>query len=177
MGKHKKWVQLVIFGVVLVIGVFTIVSNLTSSGPAKYPQPGGKAPDFTLIGLDGKKHKLSEFKGKPVMLNFWGTFCPPCKEEMPAIQRQYDKWSQQGVVFLGVNLDQSPITVQAFMEQFKLNLPTLLDPKEEVRKLYGVSEYPTTFFIQADGTVKAKHIGEMKEAFIEQSLDELTAAK
>ncbi len=170
MGKHKKWVQLAIFAVVLVVGALTIISNLTASGSEKYPQAGGKAPDFSLLGLDGRVHQLSDYKGKPVLINFWGTFCPPCKEEMPALQRQYEKWSKEGVVFLEVNVDKNKITVQSFMEQYKLNLPVLLDPQEKVRKQYGVMDYPTTFFIQADGSIDSKKIGAMDESFIDQTL-------
>ncbi|MEW9699036.1 thiol-disulfide oxidoreductase ResA [Paenibacillus sp. SI8] len=173
MGKKKKWVQIAIFAVVLIIGVFTIITNLSAADSKKYPQVGSKAPDFSLIGLDGSSHKLSDYKGKPVLVNFWGTFCPPCKEEMPDLQKQYEKWSSKGVVFLEVNVDKNKITVQSFMEQYKLNLPVLLDAKEEVRKLYGVMDYPTTFFIGPDGKVEVKKIGQMTESFIDQTLADL----
>ncbi|MFD0694879.1 thiol-disulfide oxidoreductase ResA [Paenibacillus sp. GCM10027628] len=175
MGAKKKWVQMAIFAVVLIIGVFTIITNLSAADSKKYPQVGDKAPDFSLIGLDGKTHKLSEYKGKPVLVNFWGTFCPPCKEEMPDLQKQYDKWNSQGVVFLEVNVDKNKVTVQGFMDQYKLNLPVLLDAKEEVRKKYGVMDYPTTFFINPDGKVEVKKIGQMTESFIDQTLAQLTA--
>jgi peroxiredoxin len=175
MKTNKKWLQITIFAVVLVIGVFTIINNLSASGDKKYPQVGDKAPNFTLLDFDGNAHKLSDYKGKPVLVNFWGTFCPPCKEEMPALQRQYDKWSSQGVVFLEVNLDTNKITAQSFMEQYKLSLPVLLDTKEEVRKDYGVLEYPSTFFIGADGKIAYKKIGEMQEAYLEETLASLSA--
>ena len=81
-----------------------------------------------------KTHELSDYKGKPVLVNFWGTFCPPCKEEMPDLQKMYDKWKSQGVVFLEVNVDKNKVTVQSFMDQYKLNMPVLLDAKEVVRK-------------------------------------------
>jgi peroxiredoxin len=174
MGKNRKWIQLAIFAVVLVIGALTIISNLSASGNKKYPQVGDKALDFALVDMAGQTHKLSEFKGKPVLINFWGTFCPPCKEEMPALQHQYDKWKQQGVTFLEVNLDTNKITVQSFLDQYKLNLPVLLDSKEVVRKDYGVLEYPTTFFIDKDGKIAFKKIGQMQESYIEETLKALT---
>src|ERR1700730_7333124 len=105
MKNNKKWLQLAIFAIVLVIGVFTIINNLSASGDKKYPQVGDKAPDFTLLDFNGKAHQLSDYKGKLVLINFWGTFCPPCKAEMPALQRQYDQWSAKGVQFLEINLD------------------------------------------------------------------------
>ncbi|UJF31177.1 redoxin domain-containing protein [Paenibacillus hexagrammi] len=177
MGANKKWVQIGIFAIVLVIGVFTIITNLSASDSKKYPQEGDKAVDFSLVGLDGKTHQLSDYKGKPVLVNFWGTFCPPCKEEMPSLQKMYEKWSQKGVVFLEVNVDKNKVTVQGFMDQYSLNLPVLLDAKEEVRKKYGVMDYPTTFFVDSEGRVAVKRIGQMDEAYIDQTLSSLTGAK
>ncbi|MCD1260173.1 redoxin domain-containing protein [Paenibacillus athensensis] len=170
MGTYKRWVQLGIFAVVLVVGILTIINNLSSSDSKSYPQVGGKALNFTLVGLDGQTHELADFKGKPVVINFWGTFCPPCKEEMPALQRQYEKWSPQGVVFLEVNVDTNKVTVQGFMDQYKLSLPVLLDANEKVRKMYGVMDYPTTFFVGKDGKITVKKIGQMDESFIDTTI-------
>jgi peroxiredoxin len=175
MKTNKKWLQLAIFAVVLVIGVFTIISNLSASDDKKYPQVGDKAPNFTLLDFDGNAHSLSDFKGKPVLINFWGTFCPPCKAEMPALQRQYDEWSSKGVVFLEINLDTNKITAQSFMEQYNLTLPVLLDTKEVVRKDFGILEYPTTIFVGADGKIAYKKIGEMQESYIHDTLTSLMA--
>lgn len=174
MGKNKRWVQMAIFTVVIVIGALTLINNLYATD--KKPVEGSKAPEFTLVGLDGKQHQLSEYKGKTVMVNFWGTFCPPCKDEMPAIQNQYDKLNKQNAEFLALNLGESKITVQSFVEQYKINFPILLDDKEEVRKRYGVMQYPTTFFIDPEGKIAKIRIGEMDEAFIEQTLASISAA-
>jgi peroxiredoxin len=173
MGKNRRWVQLGIFSVVIVIGLLTLISNLYATD--KRPVEGSKAPDFTLAGLDGKQHKLSDYKGKTVVVNFWGTFCPPCKNEMPAIQHQYDKFNQQDVVFLGLNLGESKITVQSFLDQNKITFPILMDDNEATRKRYSVMNYPTTFFITPGGTIAKIMIGEMTEAYIEQTLASLSA--
>ncbi|NOU97598.1 thiol-disulfide oxidoreductase ResA [Paenibacillus sp. LMG 31456] len=174
MGKNKRWVQLVIFSAVLLIGALTLINNLYAKD--KKPVEGSKAPDFTLVGLDGKEHQLSDYKGKTVMINFWGTFCPPCKDEMPAIQHQFDKRNAQKVEFLGLNLGESKITVQNFIDQYKITFPILLDDNEETRKRYGVMNYPTTFFVGPDGKIAKIWIGEMTEAFIEQTIASITAA-
>lgn len=92
---------------------------------------------------------------------------------MPALQKQYDKWSKQGVIFLEVNVDKNKVTVQSFMDQYNLNMPVLLDAKEVVRKQYGVMDYPTTFFIGTDGKVAVKKIGQMTESFIDETLSKL----
>jgi peroxiredoxin len=175
VGRNKKWVQIGIFAIVLIIGVFTIITNLSASAGKKYPQQGDKATNFSLVGLDGTTHELSDYKGKPVLVNFWGTFCPPCKEEMPDLQKMYDKYQKQGVVFLEVNVDKNKVTVQGFMDQYKLNMPVLLDANEVVRKLYGVMDYPTTFFIGADGKIEVKKIGQMDESFIDETLSQLVS--
>lgn len=109
------------------------------------------------------------------MVNFWGTFCPPCKDEMPAIQHQYEKRDQQNVVFLGLNLGESSITVKNFIDQYKVSFPILLDDNEEIRKRYGVMQYPTTFFIAPSGKIAKIHIGEMDEALIEKTIASISS--
>jgi peroxiredoxin len=174
MGKNKRWVQLVIFSAVLLIGALTLINNLYAKD--KKPVEGSKAPDFKLVGMDGKEHSLSDYKGKTVVVNFWGTFCPPCKDEMPAIQHQYDKRNTDKVAFLGLNLGESKITVQNFIDQYKVNFPILLDDNEETRKRYGVMNYPTTFFIGPDGRIAKIWIGEMTEPFIEKTVADISNA-
>ncbi|WP_240413910.1 thiol-disulfide oxidoreductase ResA [Paenibacillus periandrae] len=174
MGKNKRWIQLAIFAIAIVIGALTLFNNLYATD--KRPVEGAKAPDFTLSGLDGKKHTLSDYKGKTVMVNFWGTFCPPCKEEMPAIQHQFDKRDTQNVEFLALNLGESKITVQSFIDQYKITFPILLDDNEATRKRYGVSNYPTTFFISPDGKIAKIMVGEMSEVFIEKTLESIKAS-
>jgi len=176
MGKHRKWIQIAIFSIVLVIGVFTIVSNLSSKSP-EYPRVGSKAPEFSLLGLDGAVHKLSDVgKDKVVVLNFWGTFCEPCKNEMPALQRQVDKWKSSGVTVLGVNQDISRVTAQQFEREYGINFMSVHDEKQAVRAMYGVTDYPTTMFIGKDGIVKEIKVGEMTESYIEQTISRILKA-
>lgn len=170
MGKHRQWFQIAIFAVILVIGALTLTSQLFSGD--KKPTQGAQAPNFKLLGLDGKTYELSDFKGKAVVVNFWGTFCEPCREEMPALQRQHAKWGDKLVV-LGLNLDEPKVTVENFISQYKVTFPILMDKNEEIRKRYGVSQYPTTFFVDPDGTVGQIRIGGMDETFIEQTVASL----
>lgn len=172
MGNNRKWIQISIFAVIVVVGALTIASNLFANN--EKPSVGGKAPNFTLKSMDGETYELSDLKGKAVMVNFWGTFCEPCRYEMPAIQRQFDKWDKEKVVFLGVNLGESKVTVANFIEQYKVSFPILLDNNEETRKRYGVTQYPTTFFIGPDGKISDIHKGVMDDAIIEQKLAAIT---
>lgn len=174
MGKHRRWIQVVILSAAVILGTITIGSNLFSNNELKVPQVGDKPPGFSLYGLDGRQHSLSEFKGKVMMINFWGTFCPPCAEEMPAIQEQYALWKEKGVAVLGVNLDEETITVQSFIKQNKVTFPILFDEKLRITRKYGVNSYPTTFFINRQGRIEEIAVGGMTESFIEQKLSSMT---
>lgn len=171
MKKHRKWLQIVVLLILAGVGVFALGDSLTNKD--RLPRVGDTAPDFQLLGLDGQVHKLSDYRGKVVMLNFWGTWCPPCKEEMPHMQEQYEKWQQAGLEILAVNLGESKITVDNFMQQNQLKFPALLDPQMAIRKKYGVYWYPTTFFIDRKGKITAKVETQMDEQQIEQNIIKL----
>ncbi|WP_051276506.1 TlpA family protein disulfide reductase [Desulfovirgula thermocuniculi] len=122
---------------------------------------GRQAPDFTLPAPDGKKVTLSSLRGKPVVLNFWATWCPPCREEMPAIQEFYRQKGRE-VEVLAVNLtssERSPGAVQEFLKENGYTFPVLLDGRGEVAGLYLVRAIPTTFFLDGDGVIRYRHTG------------------
>ncbi|MCC2684923.1 MAG: resA [Paenibacillaceae bacterium] len=171
MGKHRTWIQIAILLVLVIVGAFAVGGSFASRSPL--PVVGDKAPDFTLTDLDGQTHQLSEYRGKPVVINFWGTFCPPCRDEMPAIQAQYDKWRQQGFTVLAVNLGENKVTVDSFVKQLKLTFPVLLDPDMDLSRKYGVKLYPTTYFVDKSGKIEAKQEGQMEQDFIERNIMKL----
>jgi peroxiredoxin len=168
MGKNRKWIQSVILAAVLLLGGYTIGSSLFSK--EEIPKEGSTAPAFTLTGLDGKTYKLSDYKGKVVLVNFWGSWCEPCVSEMPVIQKQYEKWKSQGVEVLALNLDESMVTVQSFVKQHGLTFPILFDKELKMRNKYRVIGYPTTFFVNKKGEIDTIFAREMKESDIEQTL-------
>lgn len=172
MGKQKKWAQTLILAALLLVGGFTIGRTLFE-GNAAAPQPGGQAPEFTVKGIDGNTYKLGSLKGKPVVLNFWATYCEPCAAEMPALQRQADRWTAEGVHVIGMNLAENAVTVQGFLREYNLRFPIYMDKDESIRKAYGVYQYPTTFFIRPDGTVMEIKIGGMSEDYIAQTISAL----
>ncbi|MCY9659443.1 redoxin domain-containing protein [Paenibacillus chondroitinus] len=174
MAKNRRWIQISIFLVVFILLLLTIVQGVLNRDKAVIA--GTAAPEFSLLGLDGKVHNLSDYNNKTVVLNFWGTFCPPCRAEMPAIQKQYDKWKGNGLIVLGVNLGEANVTAQNFVDQYKLTFPILLDPKLRVRDLYKVTQYPTTFFIR-NGAIQEVRIGQMDEPFLENTIDKLMKDK
>lgn len=132
------------------------------------------APDFQLPDLAGEEVSLSDFMGKPVLLNFWAGWCRPCEEEMPYLQQVYEEWSDQGLVVLTVNLGDSPSQVNRFMQSNQLSLPVLLDIKQSLTQEYNVGNIPTTFFIDKNGIIRAKIIGsfQSKEA-IETKINQI----
>jgi peroxiredoxin len=168
--KKKKWLQVTIFAIVLVLGIYTVVIN--SLEDKAVVSKGAMAPDFTVPGLDGTLYSLSQYKGKPLVINFWGTFCPPCVREMPALQSQYDKRKNQNIQIVAMNLDESPVTVKAFLQQHNITIPVLLD-NDVIRKKYKVASYPTTFYIDANGTIQDIFVGEMSENDISTRINRL----
>lgn len=148
--SQKRYVQILILGVIFIIGGYTIADSLFSEQDSP-PKVGEQAPDFTLPGLDQDEYSLDDFRGKTVLINFWGTFCPPCVNEMPLLQSVYEKY-QDEVVILGVNLDEPRLTVETFVENTGVHFPILLDDRT-VQYLYGVSQFPTTVVVNPDGKI------------------------
>jgi peroxiredoxin len=175
MRMNRTWMQVIVFSIILVIGIVTVIFNLQASDDNDMPEVGDKPPAFSLYGLDDQKHELAEWSGKLIVLNFWGTFCPPCRNEMPALQEQFDKWNEQGVTVVGVSVDKNKVTVDNFISQYGISFPILLDMDEQVRSSYSIMYYPTTFFILPNGEVGHVQVGEMTSSFIESKIKQLLA--
>ncbi|MBT2655969.1 redoxin domain-containing protein [Bacillus sp. ISL-18] len=121
---------------------------------------GAAAPDFELKTLTGDNVKLSDLKGKKVMLNFWATWCPPCKAEMPEME-QFSKQLNKDTVILAVNIDPQ-LDVQGFVNENKITFPILLDAEDKVNEAYQILSIPTTYFINSKGIIQNKYTGSMK---------------
>lgn len=132
------------------------------------------APDFTLIDSEGKTIKLSDFRGKVVILDFWATWCGPCRMEIPGYVKLYDKYKDQGLQIIGVSLDQDGWTpVRPFMQQYNIDYPIVLGNNQIVAAYGGINAIPTTFLINKEGQVVTKKIGYKPIEFFEQNLSEL----
>ncbi len=118
-----------------------------------------EAPDFTLSNLNGEKVALSSFRGKVVLLNFWATWCPPCRSEMPSMQAMYNELRDEGVEIVAVNLQEPEGTVTAFLEENGYDFPVLLDSGGEVGAMYGARSIPTTYLLDTGGSVVAMVVG------------------
>ena len=117
------------------------------------------APDFTLKSVGGANLRLAEQRGQVVMVNFWATWCGPCRQEMPHLNRIYDKYKSSGFTLLGVNIDDDPRAAAALAAKLGVKFPVLLDTDKKVSKVYDMSAMPATLLIDRDGRVRHIHRG------------------
>lgn len=195
--KPSRWwvIGAALAALVIGFGVGRLRSRFERGGAAETVQPslfttlpaasgesagasrvGSPAPDFTLPTLDGGTASLAQFHGQPVLINFWASWCPPCRLEMPDLVRVYETHQSEGFVLLGVNLtyqDSLP-AVQAFVEEFNMAFPVLLDQSGEVTdNLYQLIGLPMSVFVNREGLITRQHIGAMTSEQIEQFVAEI----
>jgi len=133
-----------------------------------------KLDDFTLNDLQGNEISLSDFTGKIIVLNFWATWCPPCKAEIPDFVETYNEFKNQNVVFLGVSLDDDINALEQFVSEYHINYPVLIDNlTENVSASWNISAIPTTFFINTDGKIIDKWVGQIPKQQLVSILNEL----
>jgi len=165
----------------LVLGMFwTVVSRVSPDQSqvqtGSVPKEGFTAPDFTLGLLDGGEVTLSELQGNVVLVNFWTSWCPPCRKEMPAIESVYRSYKDIGLVVIGLNLtaqDSKP-DVSAFVQEMGVTFPIALDINNAVGNSYRVTALPTSFFIDRKGVIRSVIVGgPMSEAVIQSKVEEL----
>ena len=144
-----------------------------SSIPA--PEVGHPAPDFSLPTLDGAEIRLADLRGRPVILNFWATWCPPCRREMPALEIVWQQYNRGDVMVLGVDQGESVSLVSEYVRQnVGVTFPLLLDRRQDVGDLYLVRSLPTTFFIDAAGIIREIRVGRPMEVdFLNEKVGKL----
>jgi peroxiredoxin len=154
-------------------GIRTDLAQFTAGRSLDFsPAVGNPAPDFSLDDLSGERIRLADQRGKVVLVNFWATWCGPCRLEMPAFQARAERFASQLAV-LAVNFDETAGQVQDFVDEFGLTFPVLLDPGAKVQDLYRVRGYPTTYVVDAEGIVQFVHIGLMTEEQMDRYLAQL----
>ena len=139
-------------------GLFLLSGAAQSAEQASEEQP--LAPEFTLQSLAGGELSLSDFRGKLVLLNFWATWCMPCRQEMPSMEQLWQKYQNQGLVILAVSTDEGgPKRVQNFVKKLKLSFPVALDPDSKVSDVYQVSGLPVSYLVDREGHLLAEITG------------------
>ena len=144
------------------------------TAPVEGTQVGNLAPDFQLQNLDGQTVSLGNLRGKPVLINFWATWCGYCTYEIPYIQEIYEEWSEEGLEVLAINKGESSPKVEEFRQNYHLSFTVLLDTKQDVAQKYNITGIPATFFIDKDGIIQDKVIGVFaNKAQIENKLSKI----
>lgn len=129
--------------------------------------------DFTLTDLDGNNVTLSDFKGKRIFLNFWASWCPPCIEEMPYMEKLYQEINDKDIVIVAVNIGETQNAVKQFMNENNFNFLVLLDTNTDITSKYGVRSIPTSFFIDSEGNISNTIIGYMNYEDMQRELDKM----
>lgn len=181
--QFNRWVAATAAVLLIVVGAgsgYLLVREKNSDSPTirsdgvpVEPVLEARAPDFSLQTTAGETVRLSELRGQPVLINFWATWCGPCRIEMPAIQARYEMFEDDGLVVLAVNFEESRESVLAYGEELGLSFLLLLDPGGEVQQLYRNRSYPTSFFVDEDGIIQVHHIGVMTDSQLDQNLAEV----
>ncbi len=138
------------------------------------PAQGELAPDFALTLFDGAEISLSELRGQVVVLNFWASWCSPCREEAPALQAIWETYQNEGVILLGVSYKDAEDVSRAFVQEFGLTYPNGPDPRGRIGRAYGVTAVPETFIIDAEGKVAWFYIGQVTADELAQRLAQMT---
>ncbi|WP_347860542.1 TlpA disulfide reductase family protein [Salimicrobium sp. PL1-032A] len=163
-------------------GEYDVSGNPDQEGTAIIPpeanegtEIGEEAPNIRLKTLEGKKTDLNAYKGKPIILNIWATWCPPCKEEMPEMQKFEETFGDE-VTILAVNATQTeddPANAGAYIEQEGFTFETVLDYNDELSDAYQTFSIPTTYFIHSDGTIQSRKFGPMTYQYMTEKMKNL----
>ncbi len=161
-----------IVGFMALLGAGLIIKEpLTgASGAARVNQP---AADFTLPLIGGGEVTFSSLRGKPVVINFWASWCPPCRDEAPILEKVWRSYQDRGVAFIGVDIQDTEEAAQAYIQEFGITYPNGLDIDGRITIDYGVSGIPVTFFINREGVIISRWVGAVNEALLVARIEEL----
>lgn len=176
---HLSWSQRVVARGVVLVGLLlvsgSIVQSVAAQGEQSSDPSSPKAPDFILETLEGDSFRLRDHRGEVVVLNFWGTWCPPCRREIPIFVKLQQEFADQGLQFVGVALerDAGPEKVQAFAEKMNINYPIGLGNGRIAQKYGGVRGLPKTFIIGPEGEIRGHIPGMVTESMLRPGLEKL----
>lgn len=153
--------------------VIAVESAMLAEVDGSLPEVGALAPDFAYTMPDGTIARLSDLRGNKVLLNFWATWCAPCRAEMPAIQAALNRHANDGFNVLAVNQSEELARIKLFADELGLTIPLITNVSSDISDAYGARGLPTTYFINRDGTIGFRHIGLMSADFIELRIEEM----
>lgn len=164
-------IPLVFVLVLALLGLLAWGLNKAQAGPVD----SGAAPDFSLTGFDGRKVTLSELRGQVVIINFWASWCLPCREEAAYLEQTWRKYKDQGVVFIGVDYVDTEKEALAYIQEFDITYINGPDLGTEISDAYNIKGVPETFFVSKSGELRGMHIGPLKAPELDQKIEELLA--
>ncbi len=178
LPSRRRWPRIV--GLLLIVLAPFIASLLYAGAANGLPLDrlvnkgdNGLAPNFSLLSFSGGDIDLASYRGHPVVLNFWASWCLPCRAEAPTVQRVWDKYRDQGVVFLGVNNSDNDTAARAYLQEYAVTYPNVRDNAGEVAPLYHADSLPTTVLIDRDGRIVARHVGAVQEGWLAARIEDL----
>ena len=162
------------------IPFMVLASCQKEAAPAPSAPPAAatrQAHDVSLIDLDGKTRSLAEFRGAPVLVNFWASWCVPCLAEMPEIERFEKRMSAEGLKLAMINLEEPPSVVRNFLREYDYSFPALLDAEGAAARAFGVTGLPTSFFLDAGGVIRYERRGRMTTEALEEGYRKAKGAR
>ena len=154
---------LAVAGLLFLLG-YSMATQSKAAGLGAQALANVPARDFRLDSFDGSKAQLSGFQGRPVMVNFWASWCVPCREEAPTLERTWQTYKDRGVVFLGVDIWDKESDARAFLKEFGITYTNAMDPNGAVAIDYGLRGVPETFFVDRGGKLTSKYVGPVLNA-------------
>jgi cytochrome c biogenesis protein CcmG/thiol:disulfide interchange protein DsbE len=154
-----------------ILGILAWGLKKSQAGPIE----SGMAPDFSLTGFDGRQVTLSKLRGQVVIVNFWASWCPPCREEAAYLEQTWRKYEDEGVVFIGVDYVDTEKPALAYIKEFDITYINGPDVGTRIAQAYNIQGVPETFFVARNGELRGVHIGPLKEPQLDQKIDELLA--
>ena len=151
-------------------GIVALDAGRNPTGRPAVAETGRAAPDFLLRTLDGGELRLSDLRGRVVLLNFWASWCQPCRSEMPEFVRLYTTQRDRGLEVVAVDLQEAPAPVQGFVDEFSMNFRVVFDRTGEVARTYRVNQLPVTLIIDRDGVIRAAKYGPVTPEYLQQEL-------
>ncbi len=179
MGLSSKAIVIgavgfVIVGFLVLMGI-GLLSSEPVTGRSGITRVGKPAPEFILPLFDESELEFSQSFGKPTVINFWASWCPPCREESPLLERTWQAFKDSDVQFIGVDIQDSEGDARAFISEFGITFPNGLDADGRITIDYGVIGLPVTFFVSSDGIVQRRWVGAIRESQLVPWIEELVA--
>lgn len=173
-ARNKRTGLIVTFAIILaLLGLLAWGLRKVQAGPIS----SGMAPDFTLTSFDGRTLTLSELRGQVVIINFWASWCPPCREEAAYLEQTWRKYKDEGVIFIGVDWVDTEKEALAYMDEFDLTYFNGPDIGTRIAQAYNIQGVPETFYVAKNGELRGVHIGPLKSPELDDKIDELLAEK